>query len=214
MALLRKYLIAGLVVWVPVGATLLVIKLVVDMLDQVLVILPGRYHPDALLGFHVPGLGVLLSATIVLVTGVIAANLFGRQLVAAWERLLARIPMVRTIYSSVKQLTESVFTAKGSSFRKVFLVEFPRKGMWTLGFYTGDQTGEVTGRLAQELVNVYVPTVPIPSTGYFIMLPRSEIIELDMSVDDALKMMLTLGVIIPEWKKRELTGEATAGGGA
>ncbi|MCC6303173.1 MAG: DUF502 domain-containing protein [Gammaproteobacteria bacterium] len=207
MALLRKYLIAGLIVWVPLGATLLVIKVVVDLLDQVLLILPERYHPDALLGFHLPGLGVLLSVAIVLATGVTVANLFGRQLVAAWEALLARIPLVRTIYSSVKQLTESVFSAKGSSFRKVFLVEFPRQGMWTLGFYTSDQTGEVTARLGQDLVNIYVPTVPIPSTGYFVMLPRSEVIELDMSVDDALKMMLTLGVIIPEWKKRELTGE-------
>lgn len=208
MALFRKYLIAGLIIWVPVVATLFVIKVIVDLLDQVLLILPANYQPDALIGFHIPGLGVLMSVIIVLATGMIVANLFGRQLVAAWEALMARIPLVRTIYSSVKQLTESVFNAKGTSFRKVFLVEFPRKGMWTLGFYTGDQTGEVTDRLAQELVNLYVPTVPIPSTGYFIMLSRSEIIELDMSVDDALKMMLTLGVIIPEWKKKELTGEA------
>jgi uncharacterized membrane protein len=207
MALLRKYLIAGLIVWLPVGATLLVIKLVVDMLDQVLLILPAHYHPDALLGFHLPGLGVLLSIVVVLATGVVAANLFGRQLVAAWEALLARIPLVRTIYSSVKQLTESVFATTGTSFRKVLLIQFPGPGMWTLAFYTGELSGEVGERLAQELVNVYVPTVPIPTTGYFIMMSRADVIELDMSVDDALKMMLTLGVIIPERKKRELTGE-------
>jgi uncharacterized membrane protein len=208
MALFRKYLIAGLIVWLPVGATLLVIKLVVDMLDQILLILPAHYQPDALLGFHIPGLGVLLSVVVVLVTGMVVANLFGRQLVAAWEALLARIPLVRTIYSSVKQLTESVFTAKGTSFRKVLLIQFPGPGMWTLAFYTGELSGEVSERLAQELINVYVPTVPIPTTGYFIMMSRADIIELDMSVDDALKMMLTLGVIIPEWKKKELTGEA------
>jgi uncharacterized membrane protein len=208
MALFRKYLIAGLIVWLPVGATLLVIKLVVDMLDQILLILPAHYQPDALLGFHIPGLGVLLSVVVVLVTGMVVANLFGRQLVAAWEALLARIPLVRTIYSSVKQLTESVFTAKGTSFRKVLLIQFPGPGMWTLAFYTGELSGEVSERLAQELINVYVPTVPIPTTGYFIMMSRTDVIELDMSVDDALKMMLTLGVIIPEWKKKELTGEA------
>lgn len=206
MALFRKYLIAGLIIWLPVGATLLVIKVVVDMLDQVLLILPARYHPDNLLGFHLPGLGVLLSVVVVLATGMVVANLFGRQLVAAWESLLARIPLVRTIYSSVKQLTESVFTANGTSFRKVLLIQFPGPGMWTLAFYTGELSGEVGERLAQPLVNVYVPTVPIPTTGYFIMMSRADVIELDMSVDDALKMMLTLGVIIPEWKKKELTG--------
>jgi uncharacterized membrane protein len=207
MSLFRKYLIAGLIVWVPVVATLFVIKVVVDMLDQVLLILPARYHPDALLGFHIPGLGVLLSVFIVLATGMIVANLFGRQLVMAWEALMARIPLVRTVYSSVKQLTESVFTAKGTSFRKVLLVQFPGPGLWTLAFYTGELTGEVQERLAQPLINVYVPTVPIPTTGYFIMMSRADVVELDMSVDDALKMMLTLGVIIPEWKKRELVGD-------
>jgi len=208
MALLRKYLIAGLIVWVPLGATLLVIKVVIDLLDQVLLILPGRYHPDALLGFHIPGLGVLLSVAIVFATGVVVANLFGRQLVAAWEGLMGRIPLVRTIYMSVKQLTESVFTAKGTSFRKVLLIQFPRAGMWTLAFYTGELAGEARERLAQDLVSIYVPTVPIPTTGYFIMMPRADVIELDMTVDEALKMMLTLGVVIPEWKKRELTGQA------
>jgi uncharacterized membrane protein len=207
MSLFRKYLIAGLIVWVPVVATLFVIKVVVDMLDQVLLILPARYHPDALLGFHIPGLGVLLSVFIVLATGMIVANLFGRQLVVAWEALMARIPLVRTVYSSVKQLTESVFTAQGTSFRQVLLVQFPGPGLWTLAFYTGELTGEVRERLAQPLINVYVPTVPIPTTGYFIMMSRADVIELDMSVDDALKMMLTLGVMIPEWKKRELVGD-------
>jgi uncharacterized membrane protein len=150
---------------------------------------------------------VLLSVFIVLATGMIVANLFGRQLVMAWEALMARIPLVRTVYSSVKQLTESVFTAKGTSFRKVLLVQFPGPGLWTLAFYTGELTGEVQERLAQPLINVYVPTVPIPTTGYFIMMSRADVVELDMSVDDALKMMLTLGVIIPEWKKRELVGD-------
>lgn len=208
MSLLRRYLIAGLIVWVPVVATLFVIKVVVDLLDQVLLILPARFHPDALFGFHIPGLGMLLSVVIVLATGVIVANLFGRQLVAAWEALMGRIPLVRTIYSSVKQLTESVFNAKGTSFRKVLLIQFPGPGMWTLAFYTGGLSGEVAERLGQSLINVYVPTVPIPTTGYFIMMARADVIELDMSVDDALKMMLTLGVIIPEWKKKELSGEA------
>lgn len=208
MTLLRKYLIAGLIVWVPLGATLLVIKVVVDLLDQVLLILPAQYHPDTLLGFHVPGLGVLLSVAIVIATGVIVANLFGRQLVAAWEGLMGRIPLVRTIYSSVKQLTESVFTAKGTSFRKVLLIQFPSAGMWTLAFYTGELAGEARERLSRDLISVYVPTVPVPTTGYFIMMPRTDVIELDMSVDEALKMMLTLGVVIPEWKKKELAGGA------
>ncbi|MCC6207556.1 MAG: DUF502 domain-containing protein [Gammaproteobacteria bacterium] len=204
---MRKYLIAGLIVWVPLGATLLVIKVVVDLLDQVLLILPEHYHPDALLGFHIPGLGVLLSVAIVFTTGVVVANLFGRQLVAAWEGLMGRIPLVRTIYMSVKQLTESVFTSNGTSFRKVLLIQFPSAGMWTMAFYTGELAGEARERLSQDLISVYVPTVPVPTTGYFIMMSRADVIELDMSVDEALKMMLTLGVVIPEWKKQELTGQ-------
>lgn len=207
MVFLRKYLIAGLIVWVPLGATLLVIKVVVDLLDQVLLILPEHYHPDALLGFHIPGLGVLLSVAIVFTTGVVVANLFGRQLVAAWEGLMGRIPLVRTIYMSVKQLTESVFTSNGTSFRKVLLIQFPSAGMWTMAFYTGELAGEARERLSQDLISVYVPTVPVPTTGYFIMMSRADVIELDMSVDEALKMMLTLGVVIPEWKKQELTGQ-------
>jgi len=212
MSSLRRYLIAGLLVWLPLGVTVLVIKLLVDLMDRVLVVLPHRFHPDYLLGFHIPGLGVVLSVAIVLVTGVVVANLAGRRLVAAWESLLARIPLVRTIYAGVKQIAETVFSEKGTSFRKVLLVEYPRKGLWSLAFYTGTAVGEVQEKTAQEVVGVFVPTTPNPTSGFFMMIPRADVIELDMSVDDGIKMIMSMGVIIPQGKKVQSDRQKLPGG--
>ncbi|MDT8384358.1 MAG: DUF502 domain-containing protein [Gammaproteobacteria bacterium] len=195
---MKRYLIAGLLVWVPLGVTVMVINLLVGIMDKTLLWLPAAFRPDALLGFHLPGLGVLLSVIVVMVTGVVVANLFGRKLVRGWEMLLARIPLVRTIYASVKQILETVFSS-GQAFRKVLLIEYPRKGLWTLGFQSGKTRGEAQAKTGVEVLNVFIPTTPNPTSGFFIMVPRSEVIELDMSVDDGLKMIISAGVVVPEW---------------
>lgn len=203
---MRRYLIAGLLIWLPLGVTVMVIKLLVDMMDQTLLVLPAAYHPDVVLGFHIPGLGVLLSVTVVLITGVVVANFFGRRLVALWEKALARIPLVRPIYSAVKQLTETVFTSGGQSFRKVLLIEYPRKGIWTLAFQTGTAAGEAQVKTGEEVINVYVPTTPNPTSGFFLMVLRREVVELDMSVDDGLKMIISMGAVVPKWNKSDVIG--------
>ncbi len=199
MPRLRRYLIAGLLVWLPLGVTVLVIKLLVDFMDQTLLVLPTAYHPDKLFGFHIPGLGVLLSVAVVLITGIVVANFFGRQMVAVGEKFLSRIPLVRPIYSAVKQLTETVFTSGGQSFRKVLLIEYPRRGLWTLAFQTGTAIGEAQAKTADEVVNVYVPTTPNPTSGFFLMVPRKDVVELEMSVDDGLKMIISMGAVVPKW---------------
>jgi len=195
---MKRYLIAGLLIWVPLGVTVMVIKLLVGMMDNTLLWLPDRYHPDFLLGFHIPGMGVVLSVVIVLGTGVIVANLFGRKLVSLWETVLAQIPLVRTIYTSVKQILETVFSS-GSSFRKVLLVEYPRKGLWTLAFQSGTTRGEAQIKTGEDIINVFIPTTPNPTSGFFIMVPKKDVIELDMSVDDGLKMIISAGVMVPAW---------------
>jgi uncharacterized membrane protein len=166
MSRFRRYLMTGLLVWLPLGVTLLVVKLLVDTMDETLMILPEEYRPDHLLGFHIPGLGVVLSVVVVLITGVIMANFFGQQLLAAWEAILNRIPLVRSIYASVKQLSETLLSSGGQSFRKVLLIEYPRKGLWTLAFQTGTEVGEAQTKTGEDVINVYVPTTPNPATWW------------------------------------------------
>jgi uncharacterized membrane protein len=201
MTRLRRYLITGLLVWLPIGVTLLVVKLLVDLMDQTLVVLPEAYRPDRLLGIHIPGLGVVLSVLVVLSTGVVMAHFFGQQLLAAWEAILNRIPLVRSIYSSVKQLSETLLSSGGQSFRKVLLIEYPRKGLWTLAFQTGIEIGEAQAKTGEEVINVYGPTTPNPTSGFFLMVPRRDAVELEMSVDEGLKMIISMGVVVPKWHK-------------
>lgn len=196
---MKRYIIAGLLVWVPLGVTVMVIKLLIGMMDQTLLWLPQKYQPDNLLGFHIPGFGVVLAVVIVLSTGVIVANLFGRKLVSLWESMLAKIPLVRTIYISVKQILETVFSS-GQAFRKVLLIEYPRKGLWTLAFQSGSTRGEAQAKTGGEIINVFIPTTPNPTSGFFIMVPKEDVIELDMTVDDGLKMIISAGVMVPEWQ--------------
>lgn len=195
---MKRYLIAGLLVWVPLGVTVIVIKFLVELMDKTLTWLPQQYQPEAVLGFHIPGLGVVLAVVIVLGTGMIVANLFGRKLVALWESILTSIPLVRTIYTSVKQILETVFSS-GQSFRKVLLIQYPRKGLWTLAFQSGTTRGEAQTKTGSEIINVFIPTTPNPTSGFFIMVPREDVIELDMNVDDGLKMIISAGVVVPEW---------------
>lgn len=190
-------MIAGVLIWLPLGVTVLVVRLFVDMMDQTLLLLPIDYRPETLLGFAVPGFGILLALLIILFTGMIAANLFGRRLVMLWEAVLSRIPLVRSVYSSVKQLAETVFSSSGQSFRKVLLIEYPRRGLWTLAFQTGTDIGEAQSRTGKKVVNVYVPTTPNPTSGFFLMVPLEDVQELDMSVDEGLKMIISMGVVVP-----------------
>ena len=199
MSRLRRYLITGLLVWLPLGVTVLVVKLLMDLMDRTLLVIPEAYRPDHLLGFHIPGLGVVLSIAVVFVTGVIMAHFFGQQLLAAWEAILNRIPLVRSIYASVKQLSETLLSTGGQSFRKVLLIEYPRKGLWTLAFQTGTEVGEAQAKTREEVINVYVPTTPNPTSGFFLMVPRRDVVELDMSVDEGLKMIISMGVVVPRW---------------
>jgi len=208
MQTLKKYLIAGILVWLPLGVTVMVVKLFVDLMDRILLLLPPDYTPEVLIGFAVPGLGVIISVVIILFTGMIAANLLGSRLVSLWELILSRIPVVRSVYSAVKQLTETIVSPSGQSFRKVLMIEYPRRGLWTLAFQTGTDIGEAQKKTNEDVVNVYMPTTPNPTSGFFLMVPKKDTIELDMSVDEGLKMIISMGVMVPKpeiSKQNELT---------
>ena len=194
---MKRYIMAGLLVWVPLGITIYVILWLVGTLDQTLLLLPEHLRPEAVFGFHIPGLGVVLSFAILLVTGVVAANFFGQRLIRTWESILGRIPFVKSIYSSVKQVSDTVLSDQGTAFRKALLVEFPRPGCWTIAFLTGTPADAVADHLRGDFVSIYVPTTPNPTGGYFVMVPRESIRELDMSVDEALKYIISMGVVAP-----------------
>ena len=194
---MKKYLITGLLIWIPLVITLWVLNLVVTTLDQVLLLLPAELRTEQWLGMHVPGLGVLLTVAIVFVTGVAAANFIGARLVQFWHGILHRIPVVNSIYSSVKQVSDTLFSSSGQAFRKALLVRWPHEGMWTIAFLTGTPGGDVSRHLEGDYVSVYVPTTPNPTGGYFVMLKRADVIELDMSVDEALKYIISMGTVAP-----------------
>ncbi len=205
MANLRKWLFSGLLVLVPLIITLWVLEWVVSTLDQTLRILPGAWQPDQLFGFHVPGLGVIFALVVVLSIGALASNIIGNRLVTWWHALLHRIPVVRSIYSGVKQISDTLFSEKGNAFRKALLVRWPQDGMWTVAFLTGAPGGEVLqqlralpgGEADEAFVSVFVPTTPNPTGGYFVMVRQRDCIELQMSVDEALTYIVSMGVIVP-----------------
>jgi uncharacterized membrane protein len=195
---MKKYLITGLLIWIPLVITLWVLKAIVDLLDQSLLLLPAAVHTENWLGVHIPGLGALLTVVIVFLTGIFATNFFGAQLVEIWHDILHRIPVVNSIYSSVKQISDTLFSSSGQAFRKALLVQWPREGMWTIAFLTGAPGGGVTQHLPPDCVAVYVPTTPNPTGGYFVIVARKNVIELDMSVDQALKYIISMGVVPPQ----------------
>jgi uncharacterized membrane protein len=197
MAAIRRWLLAGLLVLVPLAVTVWLLNWFIGTLDQTLQILPGNWHPDKLLGVHVPGFGVLLALLIVLLIGAIATNFLGKKLVSWWDALLSRIPIVRSIYSSVKQVSDTLFSENGNAFRQALLVQWPREGVWTIAFQTGKPGGDVANHLPDDYLSVYVPTTPNPTGGYFVMLKKSECVELKMSVDEALTYVISMGVVVP-----------------
>lgn len=212
--MLKKYLITGLLIWIPLTITLWVLDIIFTALDRTLLLLPSRWHPDQLLGLHIPGFGLILTVLIVLATGVLARNIIGRRLVLWWEGLLARIPIVRSIYSSVKQVSDTMLSPKGNAFRKAVLVEFPQRGQWSIGLLVGSPGAPIEAALGANVITVFVPTAPNPTSGYTIIVPPSEVREVDMSVDEALKFIVSLGVVTPSGtrlhKPAALTGETPA----
>ena len=195
---LKKYFITGLLIWVPLGITLWVLHLLVSAMDQSLLLLPEQFQTEHWLGVHVPGMGVVLTFVVVFGTGLIAANMLGQRLLRFWENILGRIPVFKSIYNSVKQVSDTLFSSSGHAFRKALLVQYPRDGSWTIAFLTGQPGGDVVNHLQGEYWSVYVPTTPNPTSGFFLMMPKSDVIVLDMSVDEALKYIISMGVVSPD----------------
>ncbi|MEK7835699.1 MAG: DUF502 domain-containing protein [Pseudomonadota bacterium] len=194
---MKKYFVTGLLVWVPLGITLWVLHLLVSTMDQTLLLLPEEFRTERWLGVYVPGMGVVMTVVVVLVTGVVVTNFLGQRLLLFWEGVLSRIPVVKSIYNSVKQVSDTLFTSGGHAFRKALLVQYPREGSWTIAFLTGEPGGDVINHQHGEYWSVYVPTTPNPTSGFFLMIPKADVIELDMSVDAALKYIISMGVVAP-----------------
>lgn len=205
---LRKYIIAGLLVWLPLAVTYQLLKFVVGQmdrwLDNFLMWLPPEYNPDQVLGVSIPGLGVIFTILLLVITGMLAANFVGRAFVNGWESLLDRIPVVRAVYSAVKRFAEMVFSDTSESFKNVLLIQYPREGLYSLAFQTSSELGEVQGRTGEDVVCTFVPTTPNPTSGFIIIVPRKDVIVLDMDVDEALKMVISLGVVIPTWRNDQI----------
>ena len=206
MKRIRRYLVAGILVWAPLAVTYWLLKIAVGIMDRTLQWVPERYRPEELLGIPIPGLGVILTVIVLLLTGILAANFVGRAFVGGWESLLGRVPVVRSIYSAAKNFAEMVFSDSSQSFKNVLLIEYPRKGLYSLAFQTSTNLGEVQGRTGEDVVCCFVPTTPNPTSGFIIIVPKKDITVLDMEVDEALKMIISLGVVIPTWSKGK-TGE-------
>lgn len=200
---IRRYFITGLLVWVPIVITVWVLSILVGTMDQTLLLLPPALRPEHWLGVNVPGMGVILTLVVVFITGLLTTNILGQRLVRFWESLVTRIPVVNSIYNGVKQVSDTLFSPSGQAFRKALLVQWPSPGMWTIAFMTGAPGGDVVNHLQGDYVSIYVPTTPNPTGGYFVMMPRSAVIELDMSVDEALKYIISMGVVAPgsRWRR-------------
>ncbi len=203
MKRIRRYLVAGILVWLPLGITIFLFRVLIGLMDKTLVLIPRQYHPEELLGVSIPGLGVILTILLLLLTGILTANFVGRWFVGGWESLMERIPVARSIYSAAKNFAEIVFSDSGNAFKKVLLVEYPRKGIYTLTFQTATDVGEIQGRTGEDVVCCFVPTTPNPTSGFIIIVPKKDTIELDMEVDEAVKLVMSLGVVVPTWSKKQ-----------
>ena len=205
---LRRYLLTGLLIWVPLVITLWVLQLIVGTLDGIFHWLPEQWQPESLirfeipvLGLHIkglPGLGVIITLVVLLLTGVTVSNILGKRIYTLWESLLSRIPVFKTIYNSVKQVSDTLFSSNGQAFRKALLVQYPHQGSWTIAFQTGTPSGQVADLLPPDMISVYVPTTPNPTSGFFLIVPKAEVRELDMTVDEALKYIISMGVVAPK----------------
>ncbi|MGV0952727.1 MAG: DUF502 domain-containing protein [Fluviibacter sp.] len=194
---MKRYFITGLLIWAPLGVTIWVLSFLLGMMDQSIMLLPTAWQPRALVGFNLPGVGALLTLLVVFLTGLLTTNFIGQHLVRWWEALLQRIPVFRSVYQSVKQISDTLFSPSGQAFRQAVLVQYPRSGSWTIGFLTGTPGGEIAQHLGSHMVSLYVPTTPNPTSGFFLMVPKTDVVELDMSVEDALKYLISMGVVTP-----------------
>lgn len=204
---IRRYLVTGLIIWLPLVVTVLVVRFLIGLMDRTLVLIPPAYRPEELLGFAIPGLGLVLTLLVLFVSGVLGANLFGRRIVGLWESILNRIPLIRSVYSGAKQVAETVLSDGDTSFKRVFLIEYPRKGVWSLCFQTSTELAEIQHKTAAQVICVFVPTTPNPTSGFILMVPRADLVALDMSVDEGLKMIISLGVVVPKWARDEASGQ-------
>jgi uncharacterized membrane protein len=195
---MKKYFITGLLIWIPIVVTIWVLKFIFDFLDQSLLLLPTAFQTESWLGVHIPGLGAILTIGVVFATGFLATNFVGAKLVDLWHDVLNRIPVVNSIYSSVKQISDTLFSSSGQAFSKAVLVQWPHEGAWTIAFLTGTPGGDVVNHVPPDCLSVYVPTTPNPTGGYFIIVKRSDLVELDMTVDQALKYVISMGVVPPQ----------------
>jgi uncharacterized membrane protein len=203
--LIKRYFITGLLIWVPLVITAWVLSVIVNTLDQSLHLLPEVMHPKNLFGFSIPGVGALLTLGMILLTGLLATNFIGEKLVRWWNALLSRIPVVNSVYKAVKQVSDTLFAPNGNAFRKALLVQYPREGSWTIAFLTGTPGGDIKNHLDGNYVSVYVPTTPNPTSGFFLMMPAKDVVELEMSVDEALKYIISMGVVAPPPHPRVIT---------
>lgn len=194
---MKRYFVTGLLIWVPLAITAWVLALIVRTMDQSLLLLPRTLHPDNLLGIYVPGIGAVLTLFVVFITGLITTNIIGQKLVRFWEGVLARIPVVKSIYYSVKQVSDTLFSGNGEAFRKVLLVRYPHPEAWAVAFQTGSPPREVSQHSDDEMVSVFIPTAPSPVNGFFFFVRKRDTVELDISVDDALKYIVSMGVVAP-----------------
>lgn len=207
---LKRWFVYGLLIWVPIAVTVFVVRFLFDLFDRLLNLLPRSYQPHYLWGFDIPGLGLIAAVLLLIVTGLLASNLVGRALIDWAERLIARIPFVRSVYGGAKQVAHTMFAADGKAFRKAVLVPYPYPGSYALGFITATTLGEVQDKTGAEVTAVFVPTTPNPTSGFILLVPREDVVVLDMSVDEALKMIISLGVVVPEWPRAP--GGRLAGG--
>jgi uncharacterized membrane protein len=206
---LRRYLVAGTLIWLPILATLWVVTFFIHIMDETLLLLPSRYRPEHLVGFALPGVGAVFAFIVILATGILVSNLVGRQLVALWEEVLNRIPVVRSVYGSVKSFAESVFS-QSNSFRKVVMIEYPRLGAWSLAFMTAEDVPEVSRKTGTPHCCVYISNALNATAGFLVIVPRSQVVELEMSVDAAMKMIITCGVVVPHEQVEAVAGVAGA----
>lgn len=193
--LVRGYILAGLVVWLPIVVTFVIVRFLVDLLDTTISLLPNAYQPEKILGMHIPGLGVVLSLLVLIVTGIVITNMLGQRLFRLGDSILARIPLVRSIYYAAKQIIHAVFASNSQAFRKVMLVQYPREGVWSLAFLTGSSNPEIIGHTSNDMYSVYIPTTPNPTSGFLVMVAKKDVIELSMSVEEAMKYIISLGVV-------------------
>jgi uncharacterized membrane protein len=206
---IKHYLLTGLIVVVPAAITLYIIQALIGVMDQVLSIIPQPYHPDTLLGFHLPGLGLVLLILLIFVVGIATHNYAGKKMVGFGEALVRRIPVVRNIYQALKQFTEAIFLNSGGHFKQVVMLEFPRKGVFSLGFSAGPARGELERQAGERIWHIFIPCTPNPTTGYYVLAPEKDLLLLQMSVEEAFKLIISGGLIAPGSDSRPSPGSAS-----